>query len=309
VLDAKDRTEVGLDSGVPAIRALYRKAKRLRWDPRTDIPWGDVHPERYSDEVRWAARIYWSGRAWGEYGAIAESPALQLRYEADRLPTDLSLFWAMRTQEEARHAEASAMFAEAMGGYLDQPPTTAAPPVVTEQVSAEAGQSATPYLGTRARALDPDLPVEATIAGLVCVAEQTVYDVFLDLIRSITNPAARRIFQLIVRDEVRHCEFGWAWLAHRSPSLDDDTRARCAASMTSMVQDIELGGYRAPWLAGSDSEAIARERLVFTEGLGGSAAEQEGPALVASIRGLRTRAAEVLGVVLPAFTHPQLGTI
>jgi hypothetical protein len=76
------------------------------------------------------------------------------------------------------------------------------------------------------------------------------------------------------------------------------------------VQDIELGGYRAPWLSPSgDPEAIAREHLVFTEGLGGSAPDHEGPALVASIRGLRERAAAVLGVTLPPFTHPQLGTI
>jgi hypothetical protein len=199
------------------------------------------------------------------------------------------------------------MFAEAMGGYLDQAPPT---PSSDAKAPAAAADNATPYLGTRARALDPDLPVEATIAGLVCVAEQIVYDIFRELIRTISNPAARRIFQLIVRDEVRHCEFGWAWLAHQAGSLDDATREACAAAMVSMVQDIELGGYRAPWLApAGDAGAIARERLVFTEGLGGAAAEHEGPALVASIRGLRRRATEVLGVTLPTFAHPLLGTI
>lgn len=306
VLAAADaRVAVGLDVTVPEIRGLYRRAKRLRWDPVADVPWDAHHVSAYSEEVRWAARLYWSGRAWGEYGAISESPALQLRFEADRLPADLTLFWAMRTQEEARHAEASALFAEAMGGYLrqapDRPGTPSLPP-------ASGASGATPYLGTRARAWDTDLPLEATIAGLVCVAEQTVYDVFLDLIRHITNPAAKRIFQLIVRDETRHCEFGWAWLTRRAPELDPATKAACRDAMAVMVQDIELGGYRAPWLAADpDPEAVRLEKLSFDAGLGGVDGVHEGPVLVKSIVAIRERARAVLGVELPTFHHPRLG--
>jgi hypothetical protein len=309
VVDAIDLAfPLRLDPQVPGIRGLFRRAKRQRWDPAADVPWDEVHAERYSEDVRWAARVYWSGRAWGEYGAVAESPALQLRYDADALPADLSLFWAMRTQEEARHAEASAMFAEAMGGYLEQAPPANRAAAASPEVAAQPAVAATPYLGTRARALDPDLPVEATIAGLVCIAEQVVYDIFLGLIRHLTNPAAKRIFQLIVRDEVRHCEFGWLWLEQRASDLSAATRDACTQAMTSMVADIELGGYRAPWLSPHpDVEAVRRERLSFDAGLGGVAAEVEGPDLVRSVQKIRERAERTLNIHLPVFEHPLLG--
>ena len=79
--------------------------------------------------------------------------------------------------------------------------------------------------------------------------------------------------------------------------------------MVSMIRDVELGGYRSPWLrADADPEAVHTERIVFEAGLGGTAAEFEGPVLVASIRGVRDRAA-TLGIDLPEFHHHLLGVI
>lgn len=311
ILDLDDRSfPLDLGPSHAPIRTLYERSKRLAWDPDTAIPWDQVHPEQYSDAVIEAARLYWSGRAWGEYGAIAESPVLQLRYDADELPADLSLFWALRTQEEARHAEVSARMADALGGYLDQPP--AKPEVhatTTSSTSAASVKQDGPYLGTRARALAPELPVEATIAGLVCVAETIVYDVFLDLIRQLRNPVAKEIFRLILRDEIRHCEFGWEYLAGRREHLTGDVLDAVRQSMVAMIETVELGGYRSPWLMRDpDVAAVDSERIVFEAGLGGSTAEWEGPVLVRSIVGIRHRAAG-LGIDLPVFHHHLLGAV
>jgi hypothetical protein len=79
--------------------------------------------------------------------------------------------------------------------------------------------------------------------------------------------------------------------------------------MVSMIRDVELGGYRSPWLrADADEEAVETERIVFEAGLGGTTAEFEGPVLVESIRGVRDRAA-TLGITLPDFHHHALGVI
>ena len=110
-----------LDDDVPAIRRLYQQAVRAAWDPETDIPWDQADPDRYTAAEREAGRVYWSRRAWGEYGAISESPAMQLRYVLEGREADLSLFWAIRTQEEVRHAEVCARMADVLGGYHLQP--------------------------------------------------------------------------------------------------------------------------------------------------------------------------------------------
>ena len=68
-----------------------------------------------------AARLHWSRRTWGEYGAISESPALLLRFCLENRLPDLRFFFTMRTQEEGRHAEASWLMAERLGGYFPQP--------------------------------------------------------------------------------------------------------------------------------------------------------------------------------------------
>ncbi|MEO8858106.1 MAG: hypothetical protein ABI343_14075, partial [Burkholderiaceae bacterium] len=94
------------------IRDLFHNATRMQWDPATDIDWDQLHPEQYTEEQRLAARMYWSRRAWGEYGAISESPALQIRFFQEHRPPDMGLFFAIRSQEESRHAEVCFRMAE-----------------------------------------------------------------------------------------------------------------------------------------------------------------------------------------------------
>src|SRR5437879_11920447 len=66
-------------SAMPEVWALWQRAKTLEWDPQTDIAWEELRPERYSAEQRLAAQVYWSRRAWGDYGGHLGSEELLLR--------------------------------------------------------------------------------------------------------------------------------------------------------------------------------------------------------------------------------------
>src|SRR5690606_17481206 len=108
-------------------------------------------------------RYYWSRRAWGEYGAISESPALQIRFCQGDFAPDMRLYFTIRTQEESRHAEVCYLMAEHLGGYFEQPARA-------EFVGAIATH------GARRYALDPDVSLEGTIAALVCANEEIAFD-------------------------------------------------------------------------------------------------------------------------------------
>lgn len=297
ILDRPDRTfPLVLTPTVPAIRDLARQSRRAAWDPETAIPWHMVDPSRYTADQLAAGQLYWSRRGWSEYGAISESPALQLRYALEQREPDLSLYWAARTQEEVRHAEVCARFARELGRYHYSPSA--------EELAVQAAS-----LSTRDRVLDAGCSLESILAGLVCVAETVVYDVFIQLVRAVTDPVAKQILRLILRDEVRHCEFGWEYLAHRMPDMSADGVENCREAMISMIQDVELAGYRSAWLAESPKPGeVELDATVFVAGLGGSTAEWEAPILIKSIQGVRHRAASI-GIELPIFEHFLLGKI
>src|SRR5262249_18321008 len=127
---AKERTEayvsetrypLPLRPAMPDVWALWQRAKTLEWDPQTDIPWEELHPERYSAEQLLAAQVYASRRTGGESAALSESRALLLGFCLEgRLPA-LHFFFPRRTMEEGRHAEAWWLMAGRLGRYSPQP--------------------------------------------------------------------------------------------------------------------------------------------------------------------------------------------
>ena len=119
--EPESRFPLDLGIRIPKIRNLYRLATAKQWDPVKAIPWDTLRPEDYSEEQRLAARMYWSRRTWSEYGAISETPALQIRFCQQKHASDLRFFFTLRTQEESRHAEVSYLFAEKLGGYIPEP--------------------------------------------------------------------------------------------------------------------------------------------------------------------------------------------
>src|SRR5262245_22160295 len=230
------RYPLPLKPAMPDVWELWQRSKTLEWDPQTDIPWHELAPERYSPEQVLAARMYWSRRTWGEYGAISESPALLLRFCLENRAPDLRFFFTMRTLEEGRHAEASWRMAERLGGYFSQPKN---PPTV----------SSVGTHGVRRMAFDPDTTLEGIFASLVCAAEEILIDVFKATVHRATNPAVRRLMELILRDEVRHIAFGWQCLDVWAPDFTDAIRRSIERAVTTMIEQVEFGGYRNLWLA------------------------------------------------------------
>jgi len=237
ILDRPERRfPLKLAPQIPKIRKLFHASAKNQWDPRTDIDWDLLDLSKYSEAQLRGAREFWSRRAWSEYGAISESPALQIRFCQDRLEPDLQLYFTIRTQEESRHAETCFMMADKLGGYIEEPYEN------VYQISVSSH-------GVRKMALDPDTPLEAIIAALVCAAEEFAFDVFKYLRDAVTDPVARRIFQLIMRDEVRHCAFGWTYMDYRVKSLTADAIKKVEEAVIVMVRDVELNGYHRAWLA------------------------------------------------------------
>jgi len=291
----ESRFPLDLGIRIPRIRELYRLATASQWDPQKAVPWEDLHPERYTDEQRYAARLYWSRRAWGEYGAISESPALQIRFCQQKHEPDLRFFFTLRTQEESRHAEVCYLMAEHLGGYIDGPVQTAF-------------QGSVATHGVRKMALDLGIPLEATIASLVCAAEEIAFDVFGHLIKITKNPVARRALKLIMRDEVRHCAFGWAYMEKRVRELTPAQLKGVEEAVVIMIEKVEMNGYHSAWL-GPDTPATrsetAADRITYEAGLGATVEEVEKPVFVASVKRIREQM-KPWGFTLKQFTHPKI---
>jgi len=295
---AEDRFPAAFDAEIPRIRELFHTATRNQWDPQTDIPWDHLDPSRYTDVQRFAARQYWSRRAWSEYGAISESPTLQIRFGVDRRPTDMQLFFTLRSQEETRHAEVCHLMAEKLGGYLEKP-------------VAAGYQGSVATHGVRRAALDTSVPLEAIIAALVCTAEEIAFDVFRHLVEITTDPAAKAVCRAIMRDEVRHCAFGWYFLEHQIGQMTPAQKAQVQESVIVMIEKVELNGYHSAWLA-PESPASAAEveadRITCEAGLGATVEALEKPVFIDSLKRIRARM-DAFGIELPLFHHPRLGAV
>ena len=299
ILDAPER-RFPLDLGVriPKIRRLFHAATRSQWDPRKDIAWDDVDLTLYSDEQLYAAREYWSRRAWAEYGAISESPAIQIRFCQNRHEPDLQLFFTIRSQEEARHAEVCYLMAEKLGGYIEEP------------IKLKYEQSVSTH-GVRKMALDPQFSLDALIAALVCAAEEVAFDAFKHLVGITRCPVATAVTESIMRDEVRHCAFGWYYMDHRVPQLSPEELDNVRAAVITMIEKVEMNGYHNSWLApvsAASQAEVDADRLTYEAGLGASIEELEKPVFIETIQRLRRRMRK-WGIELPPFSHPKLGTI
>jgi len=282
----------------PQIGKLFAASLASQWNPATIIDWDALDPQAFTAEQRQALRVRWSRRAWGEYGAIAESPALQIRFCHDRLDADTRLYFSVRTQEESRHAEISYRLAEKFGGYIDAPE--------------EDYRGSVSSHGIRRLALDADVPVESTIAALVCSAEQIILENFMHVAQLTTQPDIRRVYQLILRDEARHCAFGWYFMANRLPQLTPAQKERVRETVITMIEQVELNGYQLAWLAPESAASrvqLEGDRILWRSGLGASTEELEKPVFIASLRHIRERMGNEWGIRLPKFYHPKTGEI
>jgi hypothetical protein len=261
------RFPLHLEPAIATIRDLYNQAKQSRWDPERDIPWDRFDTSRYPREVLAAARLTWSRKAWIEYGGLPETPALIIRFclEHER-ESDPKYFLTVRGTEEAWHLECCHLFAEACGGFIEQPASPA--------------YRALFNLGLHREALDAARSLDAYVAAHVAIQDGLDLALCRVSCDSATDPVAREILERLYADKVRHVAFGWLYLSSRAAGWSEAERRAIAAEIQHVVAAVEMAGLRCAWLAGDATADICRaDRITRDAGLGAATRDEEEPVL------------------------------
>lgn len=285
----EQRFPLNLGEALPRVERIWTVAKGSNWDPVTDIPWSQLDLGKYTPEELYAARVFWSRRAWSEYTGLAESPTVLLRFafEGGR-PGMIKLALATKFMDEAKHIEASYLMAEKLGGYLPEPP--------------EGAPRKRLVAGLRERGMNPDYTPEAVLACWHCVSEYFAVEIFRVRYHHTTDPVARAVLGRILADEVRHIGMGWEYLAYRLPQVSDEVRENVRTAMIDVIQNIELGGFHSSSNVNEEQDLFARLDLVVAKaGLGAAPPEIEHEAFVSTLAEIRSKAAQ-LGIDLPEYT-------
>ena len=276
---------------IPAISELWRKSKQMTWDAVTDIPYADFDRSKYSTEQLDAARLGWSRRAWTEYTGIVESPAMLIRLALDgQAPIEAKFVLAAKVVEEARHCEASYLLADAMGGYVQEPPPHDA---IIKMVIA----------GFRDRlAFNPEVSAEAAIAGWHIISEGIAVDIFAARYKACTEPVTREVLRLILQDEVRHVALGWEYLEHRVPRMSKAEVEGVEHAVLDIIENVEMKGFHSMCLLPDNLESALKEAeaIAAKAGLGFCSAEEEHAVFVKSIQNLRKRFGK-MGISVPLY--------
>ncbi|MDX3907308.1 MAG: ferritin-like domain-containing protein [Pigmentiphaga sp.] len=282
------RFPLNLGEELPRVERIWTVAKGATWDPVTDIPWNQLDLAKYTEEERYAARVFWSRRAWSEYTGLAESPTVLLRFafEGDR-PGMIKLALATKFMDEAKHVEASYLMAEKLGGYLPEPP--------------EGAPRKRLVAGLRERGLNPDYTPEAVLGCWHCVSEYFAVEIFRVRYHHTTDPVARAVLGRILADEVRHIGMGWEYLAYRLPQVSEEVRQNVKAAMMDVIENVELGGFHSSSNVNEEQDLFARLDLTVAKaGLGAAPPEVEHEAFVSTLAEIRKKAGE-LGIDLPEY--------
>lgn len=278
---------------IPAISELWRKSKQLTWDAAKDIPYDTFDKSKYSTEQLDAARLGWSRRAWTEYTGIIESPAMLIRLSLDgQAPIEAKFVLAAKVLEEARHCEASFLLAEAMGGYVQEPPPGDA---IVRMVVA----------GFRDRlAFNPEVSPEAAIAGWHIISEGIAVDIFAARYRACTEPVTKEVLRLILQDEVRHVGVGWEYLEHRVPRMTRDEVKGVEDAVLDIMENVEMKGFHSMCLLPPNLESALQEAeaIAAQAGLGFCAPEEEHRVFKKSVGNLRARFAK-MGITIPLYAE------
>ncbi len=270
---------------------MWTQAKQLTWDPRRDIPYDTFDRSKYSKEQLDAARLCWSRRAWTEYTGIVESPSMCIRMclEGDQ-PIETKFLLAAKVFEEARHCEASFLLAEAMGGYIQEPPPHDA---IVKLVVA----------GFRDRlAFNPGVSAEAGIAAWHCISEGVAVDIFNIRQKWTDEPVTREVIRLITQDEVRHVELGWAFLEQRCPQLTKEQLREIENAVRDVIENVELKGFHSIFMIEDANQSIMveAEAIAASARLGFCPPEEEHKAFVQCIQNARARF-KPLGINIPVY--------
>ncbi len=159
-----------------------------------------------------AVRLEWLRRVEAEYGSASITQHLtlwlmQIGASPDLIRAGLRIAW-----DEMVHARLSHRAYVAAGG-------TKAPEIVRERLG---------LVPTPGEPLEHDVVRVAT--GVFCLGETVAVPLFKELRAHCTVRPARRVLDRVLRDEVRHRDFGWALLGWLFEQPNGDELRRVAVS-------------------------------------------------------------------------------
>ena len=291
------RFPLHLEPKVPSIWELYSRAKNERWDPSRSIDWDRLDPARLPAAAREAARLAWSHRAWLLFGRLSETPALLVRFCLERQrESDPKYFLSLRGTDEAWHLDVCHRLAERFGGFVAEPANAAYAARFNQTLHREA--------------LDAELGLDAYVGAYVALREQ-LEAALLGVARAATHePVTASALELMLRDKLRHAQFGWLYLAERGAQLDAATRSSVAKRAAEMLERFYAGGLMVPGLAPTIAGDVAAAcETAAAAGLGTAPLEAQLDALGLMLSDAQARFA-ALGIdasdlALPYATRPR----
>jgi hypothetical protein len=198
-------------------------------------PRGDAPSDRVRDE--WRARIA------AEYTSAAITQSLVLWLIQAGAPPDLIDAGLVIVGDELVHSRMSHEVYVAAGGT--QPPA-----IVREQLG----------LARTTNSLEQDILLAAV--RVFCLGETVAVPLFSHLREPCTEPVAREALDRILRDEVRHRDFGWDlldWLL--TTPLADQIPALLTQHMPAMMRELEESyGMANPTVAADRGETTKSDR-------------------------------------------------
>jgi hypothetical protein len=188
-------------------------------------------------------RLEWSNRVEAEYRSAALTTNLthwliQIGASPDLIADGLRI-----VTDELKHAELShAVYVDAGGTE---------PPVIDRE-----------QLGLPR---NPGRPLELDVVSfavrIFCLGETVAVPLFRHLRERCTEAVARAALDRILRDEVRHRDFGWDLLDWSCAMLGDDAIALVARELPGMLAELESSyGAQNPAVASDDGEMTDPER-------------------------------------------------
>ena len=185
-------------------------------------------------------REEWRARIAAEYTSAAMTQELVLWLIQAAAPPDLIEAGLAIVGDELVHSRMSHEVYVAAGGTL--------PPAIDRE-----------QLGLRRTSPQIEIDILRAAVRVFCLGETVAVPLFSHLRASCTEPVARGALDRILRDEVRHRDFGWDLLDWLATILD--VPALVKPELPAMLRDLE-GSYGTgnPTVANDDGEMTAAER-------------------------------------------------
>ncbi len=285
------RFPLHLEPKVETIWEVYSRAKAERWDPSRSVAWDRLDAGALPAAAREGARLAWSHRAWLLFGRLSETPSLLVRFCLERQrESDPKYFLSLRGTDEAWHLDVCHRVAERCGGFVAQPGNA--------DYAARFNQT------LHREVLDAALGLDEYVGAYVALREHLEAALLAAARAATTEPVLASALDLVLRDKLRHAQFGWLYLAERRAHLDAATRAAIARRAQDMLARFYGGGLMVPGFAPDIAgDVAAAQKSAAAAGLGVASVAAQRQALRGALEDARARFAalgmEAKGLSLP----------